>query len=182
MKPRGQSQPLDPGQHHTRQPTRASTTTWRTRSPWNGLGTLPGTPTTTRIQSGSTMAGLKPVAAGCRTTSSTLSPCRTRPRRTRPGHPSLPRPIVRKGQTQEGGSHGCCAQAAHHSERGEPKPGTLANETLVNGAPHLTNNIVTAAAGTGPQGGGWERVLPCQPRPPPTTTMFCTCTASGCTH
>ena len=34
-------------------------------------------------------------------------------------------------QTQEGGSHDRHAQAAHHSERGEPGPGSLANRTIV---------------------------------------------------
>ena len=38
------------------------------------------------------------------------------------------------------------AQAAHRSERCEPGPGSLANGTIVNGDPYLTNNIQVADA------------------------------------
>ncbi len=57
-------------------------------------------------------------------------------------HPSQPRPpsflhaLRRTGQTQEGGSRGRHAQAAHRSERCEPGPDPLANGTIVNDDPY----------------------------------------------
>ena len=47
---------------------RASTSAWKTPSPWNGPRISPTVPTTTRTRSGRTTGALRPAAAGRRTT------------------------------------------------------------------------------------------------------------------
>ena len=46
------------------EPTRASMRAWRTRGPWNGPGTSPGTPATMRTRSARATGASKPNAAG----------------------------------------------------------------------------------------------------------------------